>query len=276
MQFFNTLYSQERDSIAAVYVAVQEYEYMEALHHSVDDVTKVMQKMNDQMSIDRSFLLLNENASKDNILLCLEKALAFDIVYIFFSGHGLKSSFLPIDFDGIYNSFTYRCFIDLINNSKARHVFISIDACHAGSIHEDLDLYLSYDCTKSVIVMYASQENQTSLESYDLEQGVYTHFFCRFLESMKLRKTYEQMNNYVLENVSEFTSKRQKPGVWYSHADLESYVVFSEIIPHRKEVVVLKSLCEKPIVGYEFELWWSYILLRIFFPKIKSLSVLCI
>lgn len=254
LQSFCNLIAQNDDTVSAVYVGVEKYEHMNSLKYTVEDVLKMDSLMNARMNIDQSYILLDERATKNNMEYYIEEALKADVTYIFLSGHGWEESFLPADFDGLHNECLYKDIVSLINKGQARHVVLVIDGCHSGSIQRDLDEYLLCNKEKSVIALYGSQADGTSLESSGLRQGVFSHYLVLSLEYKNIQ-TYEYLAESVIWNIEEYTSKRQTPGIWYSQIHLKYYPAFGNMVPRPKRIVVLESEHDKPIVGYEFELW---------------------
>ncbi|MBK9110103.1 MAG: caspase family protein [Saprospiraceae bacterium] len=57
-----------------------------------------------------------------------------DVVMLYYSGHGLEGTFLPIDYDGIQNILKHDEVKDIINRSRAKNKICFIDACHSGSV----------------------------------------------------------------------------------------------------------------------------------------------
>lgn len=85
--------------------------------------------------------LVDKVATRRNILDSLNAMLGRvtkkDMVIFYFSGHGIKGAFLPIDYDGTYEKVVYHHEIySALNQSNAQFKMCIADACHAGSMQE--------------------------------------------------------------------------------------------------------------------------------------------
>ena len=84
---------------------------MPALRYTDDDAYRIYAFLKSPeggaLKDEQISILVDEAATRANILRQMEqtfsKAGPNDLVFLYFSGHGLKGSFLPIDFDGFNN-----------------------------------------------------------------------------------------------------------------------------------------------------------------------------
>lgn len=57
-----------------------------------------------------------------------------DVVMLYYSGHGLEGTFIPIDYDGFDHALQHDEVKEMFNKSKAKHKVCYADACHSGSL----------------------------------------------------------------------------------------------------------------------------------------------
>ena len=234
----------------AVVVGISQYSHMPVLRYSDDDAYKMYAflKSPDGGSIpdERIKLLIDEDATKANIRKSLKEMLENagpdDVVMFYFAGHGLKGSFLPIDFDGYNFKLTHEEFNEIMKNSRARLNLCVIDACHSGglaadnSISPELMMGAYYDRLtgdgQHTAILLSSKSEETSLESKGLRQGVFSHFLLRGLKGeADLNKdsvvTIKELFEYVSLNVKEYTEDKQTPEI-KGEFDAQMPVVFKK------------------------------------------------
>ena len=83
-------------------------------------------------------VLTNDRATRRNILdsmrVLFSRANEDDMVIFYFSGHGLKGSFLPHDYDDNDVKIEYTELNDLLTSCPAKHKLVIGDACFVGSL----------------------------------------------------------------------------------------------------------------------------------------------
>lgn len=132
-----------------------------------------------------------------------------DLIYIFFSGHGIsdpddynKIYLLPYDYRQDYvsgSSYSYTELLDAVSSAKAKHIILFIDACRSGSIAisssgskgENIPApNLEPDVLKSKInslpetkiIFSSSKGRQISYEEGgEIQNGLYTYFLIKGL-----------------------------------------------------------------------------------------------
>ena len=86
---------------------------------------------------DHSEVLVDDGATKAQIVRSMratfEKAHEQDLAIFFFSGHGLKGSFLPTDYDGDDIRLYHNEVSKILSECHAKHKLVIADACHSGS-----------------------------------------------------------------------------------------------------------------------------------------------
>ena len=217
----------------AVVIGVSSYEHMHTLKYSDDDAYKVYAflKSREGGSLKDSNIkvLVDDTATRDNILDALSSTFSMagpnDLVMMYFSGHGLKGSFLPIDYDGTNNKVFHHEITEILDKSPAKFKLCIADACHSGSLYTEKGnqraafeaYYKSLAQSKpGMALIMSSKSEETSLESNNLRQGVFSHFLLRGLKGQADNNqdhtvVLQELFDYICHNVKEYTSKRQSP-----------------------------------------------------------------
>ncbi|MBK8621359.1 MAG: caspase family protein [Saprospiraceae bacterium] len=84
-------------------------------------------------------VLIDDAATRPNILKAMDRMTAMagedDVILIYTSGHGLKGSFVPYDFDGTTkNLISYEEWFTKLDKAVTKHKLFIADACHSGSM----------------------------------------------------------------------------------------------------------------------------------------------
>lgn len=218
----------------AVVVGVSSYKHMPALKFTDDDAYRIFAFLKSpeggSVPDEQMRILIDEDATRENILATVEdvfrQAGEDDLVIMYFSGHGLKGAFLPIDYDGSGNKIFHQEIGDIIDKSRAKFKLILADACHSGSLlaskglDDDtyfIDFYESLvSAEPGIALIMSSKSDETSLESSGLRQGVFTHFLIRGWKgeadaNKDKRVTLEELYNYIFKGVRQYTGERQSP-----------------------------------------------------------------
>ena len=174
--------------------------------------------------------LVDKVATRRNILDSLNAMLSRvtkkDMVIFYFSGHGIKGAFLPIDYDGTYEKVVYHHEIySALQQSNAQFKMCIADACHAGSMQEQkgflgssqTDFYQNSQSVQSDFAMLlSSTSSENSAEADRLQQSVFSYYLIKGLEGLAdtnrdKRISIQELFNYVGDNVRKFTENRQSP-----------------------------------------------------------------
>lgn len=220
--------------IWAVIVGVATYNHMPVLRYTDDDAYRIHSFLKSPeggaLPDEQIRILIDEEATLENIKLAMKdvfgQAGPNDMVMIYFSGHGLKGAFLPIDFDGYNNKLYHDEVAQLLKDSPAKYKLCIADACHSGSLlamrsasaQSILTTYydkLAQSSAGTALIM-SSKSEETSLESSGLRQGVFTHFLIRGLKGEADTNSdnivsVEELYSFVYENVRNYTGYRQSP-----------------------------------------------------------------
>ena len=218
----------------AVIVGVASYEHMPVLKYTDDDAYRVYAFLKSPeggaLDDDHVKIVVDEAATKENILGTMEHVFSQagenDLVIMYFSGHGLKGSFLPIDFDGFNQKILHSEINKIFAASKAKYKLCIADACHSGSllamkgnkIPDALKTYYSTlaQAESGSALLMSSKEDETSLESSGLRQGVFSHFLIRGLKGESDSNndkvvTIQELFDFIYFNVRAYTGRRQSP-----------------------------------------------------------------
>jgi len=218
----------------AVIIGVAAYDHMPVLRYTDDDAYRIyafLKSPEGGALDDRQIrILIDEDATKQKIVDAMNetfgKAGPNDLVLLYFSGHGLKGSFLPIDFDGYNNKLYHEEINNILGSSRAKLKLCIADACHSGSL-----LAMRGEANRPTLVSYyenlakaragtalimSSKSDETSLESSGLRQGVFSHFLIRGLKGeadLDANKvvTVQELYRFIFSNVRSYTGNRQSP-----------------------------------------------------------------
>ncbi len=220
--------------IWAVVVGISSYSHMPALRYTDDDAYRIFAFLKSPeggaLSDEQVRILIDDDATHDKILKTLEevfsKAGSNDMVLLYFSGHGLKGAFLPIDYDGFANAIQHEEISRILKRSPAKYKLCIADACHSGSLVAERsatvpNMILSYyqalaRAGAGTALLLSSKSEETSLESSGLRQGVFSHFLIRGLKGEADRNddqivTVQELYEFVHTNVRNYTGFRQSP-----------------------------------------------------------------
>ena len=218
----------------AVIIGISSYNHMPVLRYTDDDAYRIYAFLKSPegggLPDDQVRILIDEAATRGNILKTMSqvfgKAGPNDLVFLYFSGHGLRGSFLPIDFDGFSNKLYHEEITQILDNSPAKYKLCLADACHSGSLLAmrgvDIPSVLKgyYDnlarARAGTALIMSSKSDETSLESSGLRQGVFSHFLIRGLkgeadDNDNKVVTVKELFDFVYDNVREYTGSLQSP-----------------------------------------------------------------
>ncbi|MEZ5042693.1 MAG: caspase family protein [Saprospiraceae bacterium] len=218
----------------AVIVGVSAYDHMPVLKYPDDDAYRIYAFLKSPeggaLDDEQIRILIDEDATKAKITQTMKdlfwKAGPNDLVFLYFSGHGLKGAFLPIDFDGASNKLYHEEVNAILNLSRAKLKLCIADACHSGSLLAMRDgrypaalntYYESLAQSKEgTALIMSSKSDETSLESSGLRQGVFSHFLIRGLKgeadaNRNKIVTIQELFDFVYNRVRSYTGNRQSP-----------------------------------------------------------------
>jgi len=237
-----TVDKSEEVKIWAVVVGIASYNHMPTLKYTDDDAYQIYAFLKSPeggaIPDERISLLIDESASRKRILSEMEntfsKADENDVIMLYYSGHGLPGSFLPIDFDGYNNVLKHHEIKDILDKSEAKHKIVFADACHSGSM---LAMKSPFDATRmksfldgfesasaGTAMFTSSKSEEISMETSGLRQGIYSHYLIRGLsgEADTDRNkivTISELYSFVNKGVREYSSNRQTPVIAGNYDD---------------------------------------------------------
>lgn len=219
--------------IWAVVVGAAQYRHMPALQYTDDDAYHFFAFLKSPhggaVPDEQIRLLVDEQATRENILTAMRNIYSQaddnDVLFFYFSGHGVRGSFLPIDYDGYNNQLMHDEVRDIIDRSDARHKLVIADACHSGSLfmrrtpaHQILERYYeAFENTSGgLALLMSSKGEEFSLEDNGLRAGVFSYYLIQGMKGAADRNyngivTVEEAYHYVRRNVQLYTGYVQTP-----------------------------------------------------------------
>jgi len=218
----------------AVVIGVSKYEFMPMLNYSDDDAYRfyAFLKSPEGGSIpDKQIrILIDSDAKRDHILKALKnifyKADENDRIILYYSGHGLSGTILPIDYDGRKNQIFFEEIEQILLKARAAFKVCYMDACYSGSALREREEMARSPVTRrgddllrgdqGIAFLLSSKAAEYSLEDGGLRQGVFSHFLMRGLkgeanlngdEIVSIRELYK----YVNFQVRKYTGSVQNP-----------------------------------------------------------------
>lgn len=171
------------------------------------------------------FQLLNSLATKNNILLAIQRtfanALENDIVVLFYSGHGYPGGFVAYD-----GKLSYSKIRKAMALSKCKNKMIFADACFSGKLRTDKPSASSIaDAKKANVMLFlSSRSGEVSIERRSMKNGFFTTFLQRGLrggadvDSDRVI-TAKELFNYVHNGVTKISDGKQHPVMWGKFSD---------------------------------------------------------
>lgn len=219
--------------IWAVVVGVARYTHMPVLKYTDDDAYHIYAFLKSPeggaLPDDQIRVLIDDDATKHKIMKAMQqvffKADENDVVVMYFSGHGLPGSFLPVDFDGFNNKLFHDDVKRMFAESKAKHKICIADACHSGSLmamrsttdHSISKYYKAFENSRGgTALLLSSKGDEYSLEDHGLRQGIFSHYLIRGLKgeadtNRNKIVTIKELFDFVYTNVKTYTSSIQTP-----------------------------------------------------------------
>lgn len=227
----------EKPKIWAVVVGVSRYHHTYSLKYSDDDAYRMYAFLRSNqggaLPDEQVKVLVDQSATRDKILEAVreiaDKAGPNDAVIFYFSGHGLKDSLLPFDYDGIDNKVYHSELSSLLAVSNAKHKVCMIDACHSGSM-EDIFVLKGDNISNSIYeafslsaggtaLILSSKAEESSVENDGLRHGVFSYFLIKGLKgecdlNADNIVTVMELFNYLHYNVPNYTQGFQTPVIF--------------------------------------------------------------
>lgn len=177
---------------------------------------KTVKWLFDQNHDSKTFILLNEEATKANIVRTMKRLFAEagegDAVAIFYSGHGEHGALCVYDgnlsYQDIYNTF---------QGSKASRRFAFINACYSGTMRKKYDI--SKLKGKDVMFLLSARSKEQSIEDLTMKNGVFPAYLVMGLKGSADKNrdrviTARELFDFVSKKVREKTNNQQHPVAW--------------------------------------------------------------
>lgn len=171
-------------------------------------------------------LLMNEKATVSNVRSAMQKmysrATADDIIVLFFSGHGVKGSF--VCYDGFLRHSDVR---KAFSASRSKNKMIFADACFSGSMRNG-DKYSPADYGEfhsgNIMLFLSCRSNEFSIEEKGMTNGFFTYALQHGLRGGADKDknriiTAKELFRYVSAKVIEKSRNRQHPVMWGKFPD---------------------------------------------------------
>ena len=224
----------DKVKIWSVVVGVARYKHMPVLKYTDDDAyhTYAFLKSPEGGALpdEQVRVLIDEDATRDRILRTMRsvflKADENDVVLLYFSGHGLPGSFLPVDFDGFNNKVHHDEIKAIFEESKAKHKICLADACHSGTLmamrsptleNTLKKYYTAFDqSTGGTALLMSSKGEEYSLEDQGLRRGIFSHYMIRGMkgeadENGDKIVTITELFDFTHKKVRTYTGNAQSP-----------------------------------------------------------------
>jgi hypothetical protein len=168
-------------------------------------------------------------------------------IYFFYAGHGLpdpttkKPYLLPIDISPNEASLGIELqeIIDQLSRTRAKRVFLFVDACFSGGSRSSEDLiqhrgiYIkpkTLTLPKNTILFSASTENERALAFPEAKHGLFTYFLLKALKHSTLSTTYEYLVTEVTREVNKYAilihNLAQHPTLLSNDPDWNTWVIW--------------------------------------------------
>jgi hypothetical protein len=222
--------------IFAVVVGISDYQGTAYdLKYSDDDASifysHLKKALPNEMANGYSVLLLNQNATRNNVFNALQQVFSQstenDFIIFYFSGHGSPNNFCPYD---MYNqNLEHDIVRNYFKNSKAKYRLCIADACFSGSIGSNAQNTSVSGATQNlkdsrIAVIMSSKPNQTSMELGNIQQGLFSYYLINGLRgNADLNNdsyiTMGELFFYTKNNVTAQSGGSQIPVVYGQNLD---------------------------------------------------------
>lgn len=178
-----------------------------------------------------SDILINSDATKGNVISAIErmftKAVAEDVIILFFSGHGVPGGF--VCFDGLLK---YETITSVMKKSSARSKIVFADACYAGKARKN-NKHSQQQSETSVMFFLSSRTKEQSQERRSWRNSLFTAYLERGLRggadnNLDRTVTARELFDFVSKGVAEASQQKQHPVMWGKFDDDMPLMVWSK------------------------------------------------
>lgn len=222
-------------------IGINDYANINDLNLCVNDATDFGSFMENNGAIVE--YVLNSDATHENIIGRIRKFIATakpdDTVIFFFSGHGYEGGFCcwematntpsqtnPVisstilnkdqtnSLNKYYGGISYPELQVLFRSCKSKNKIVIADACFSGGLSKGAFTNTSVQSAKKgdILFFLSSQQNETSLETPNGKNGLFTHFLLNGLSgeadlNNDKKITIGECVSYVSQNVDSYASR---------------------------------------------------------------------
>lgn len=230
----NPHYKRRDVKIWAVVIGIASYPNMPKLYYTDDDAYQFYAFLKSPeggaVPDDQVELLIDEKATRENIVAAMKKVFSKagpkDIAILYFSGHGKPGAFLPVDNLGEQNKIYHQEITSILDNSNAKVKLCIADACHSGGLFvargdtppiQNYYTELAQTNPGSALIL-SSKQDEISLESKSVRQGVFSHYMIRGLKgeadgNADKVVTISELFDFVYHRVRAYTDNQQSPTI---------------------------------------------------------------
>ena len=190
------------DNTYAVIVAINDYQnfgrYSGDLEYTISDARSfnsfLQSSKGGSVPATNIYYLTDSKATKSNIIYYAKKLFARaktnDRVIFYFSGHGSSGCFVPYDATINGGNLLYFSEVkEVFRAAKCNTKLLFADACYSGSmkknaskqLQEKMNAASNKDSNMNIAVMMSCANNETSLESGELNHGLFTYYLIQGL-----------------------------------------------------------------------------------------------
>lgn len=198
---------------------------------AVSDATAIHSLLEDSFKeIGVSKLLVDQNATKDNILHALDEikiaSTELDTVIVYYSGHGSETYWLiPNDFskaNPFNTSIPMEDLVSIFSEMKCKLGLVLLDCCFSGeagskvfnlglkekSADASNDDFLNLLSAKGKVIVTASNQGESAWENMRLNHGIFTYHLIRAMSGDVQYKnqesfTFQEFLDYIVPNVQK-------------------------------------------------------------------------
>ncbi len=173
--------------------------------------------------------LTDANATREQILKQMNYLFSFaqpqDRVIFYFSGHGAVGEFIPYDVDPsteasiMETGLSHDEVKELFRDCQAGTKLCLADACHSASIDETKQVRTVankaeplHDNSLEILVLMSSRANETSMETAELGQGLFSYYLLKGLggeadANQNRTVTAREIYTYLSTNVASYAAR---------------------------------------------------------------------
>ena len=228
------------------------------LRFTKTDVIALGQLLTESQSFDKILLLLDEDATRSNVLQTINEILLGlrpeDLLFLYFATHGVRHGNVSclLTYDSVRGSSPELPVERITTSDLLEHlpqlqtILIVTDACHQDGPWQEGGFSFPASLPENVAGFQSSRQNEGSLESLDLKHGVFTYYLLQGLRGDANRGdkneiTVFDLHRYITRKVQDYTNGKQNPILTYRGG--EDFVVAK--YPPTKEQLDARSKTEQ-------------------------------